>query len=112
MMDQLTPGTVTVQQQQSPHGGGTITTIAGGVFDAFKTSPILLLIVILNMAFAGAGAYYLIQIEAYRAADRQSLTAMVDKCIGQSVPLEYLTRLPPPYAPYREPERPHQEPEK
>ena len=80
-----------VQQQPSSHGG-TITTVAGGLFDAFKTSPVLLLIVILNGFFVAAAGYFLLKVEEYRAADRQSIAAMLDHCIAQTVPVEYLVR--------------------
>ena len=88
MTDQ--PPAVRVEQQ--PAGGGTVTTIAGGLFDAFKTAPILLLIVLLNGFFVAAAAYFLLKVEEYRAADRQSIAAMLDHCIAQTVPVEYLLR--------------------
>jgi len=79
-------------EQQPAGGGGTVTTIAGGLFDAFKTSPVLLLIVILNGVFVASAAYFLLQVEAYRAADRQAIATMLDKCIAQTVPVDYLVR--------------------
>jgi len=81
-----------VRVEQQPAGGGTVTTIAGGLFDAFKTSPVLLLIVILNGFFIGAAGYFLLKVEEYRAADRQSIAAMLDHCIAQTVPVDYLVR--------------------
>lgn len=57
------------------------TGIATGLIDAFKTSPVILLIVVLNMVFAGAAAYYLLHVEAYRAEDRRAIVGLIDKCI-------------------------------
>ena len=82
------PGVVI--QQQPQQSGGMVTTIAGGLFDAFKTSPMLLLIVILNIAFAGAASYYLLQMEKYRADDRHELADLLNKCLMQTVPIAYL----------------------
>ena len=50
-----------------------ISAVAGDVVDALRTSPVLLLIVLLNMAFAGGAAYYLVRVEDYRAQDRTAL---------------------------------------
>jgi hypothetical protein len=86
MADQ--PAPVIIQQQ--PAARGMVTTIAGDLFGAFQTSPILLLIVLLNIAFAGSAAYYLLQMEKYRADDRRALAALLDKCLMQTVPLTYL----------------------
>ena len=82
---------VLVSQHLPGNGrGGTITTIASGITDAFKTSPVMLLIVLLNGAFIASAAYYLIQVESYRTVERQAIAAMLDKCIAQTVPVEYL----------------------
>jgi hypothetical protein len=69
--------------------------VAGDVVDAFKTSPVLLLIVLLNMAFCGAAAYYLLRVEDYRAADRVALFSLLEKCTMHTVPIEALERRPP-----------------
>ena len=50
----------------------------------------LLLIVLLNMAFAGGAGYYLVRIEDYRAQDRTALLALLEKCTLHTVPLEAL----------------------
>ena len=73
-------------------GGGTITTVAGGVIDALKTSPVLLLIVLLNAAFIFAAAYFLMLQEGYRATDRAKLIEMIDGCITKTVPMDFLLR--------------------
>lgn len=77
---------------QSPHGNGKgmVTSITSGVFDAFKTSPVLLLIVLLNMAFICSAAYYMLQVEAYRAKDREALGTLLGKCLTEAVPIDYL----------------------
>jgi hypothetical protein len=73
--------------------------VASGAIEALKTSPVLLLIVLLNMVFAVAAAYYLLQVESYRAADRHKVAEMLDKCIGNTVPMEYLLRTHDPKGP-------------
>ena len=67
-----------------------ISAVAGDVVDALRTSPVLLLIVLLNMAFAGGAAYYLVHVEDYRAQDRTALLALLEKCTLHTVPLEAL----------------------
>ncbi len=49
---------------------GVVGGVATAVIDALKTSPVLLLIVLLNATFCGAAAYYLLQVEAYRHKER------------------------------------------
>lgn len=81
-------GQVPVIVQAAPAAG--VVGLGVGVVDALKTSPVLLLIVILNMAFAFAGSYYLLQVEAYRAADRAALAGLLTKCLTETVPISYL----------------------
>jgi len=52
--------------------------VAGGLLDVFRTSPVLLLIVLLNMAFAGAGGYVITQLEQQRHIERM---AMMERCL-------------------------------
>ena len=40
----------------------------------------------------GLAGYYLLQVEHYRADDRKALATLLDKCLTQSVPLEYLNQ--------------------
>lgn len=71
----------------------TTSSAVAGVVDAVKTlPPVLLLIVLLNIAFAGVGGFYLLQVEAYRAADRQALASLLTKCLTETVPIDYLSR--------------------
>jgi hypothetical protein len=62
------------------------------VVDAFKGAPVLLLIALINAAFIGSPGYYLLKVESYRAEDRKALASLLDKCLTQSVPLEYLNQ--------------------
>jgi hypothetical protein len=55
-----------------------ISGVALSMVDALKTSPVLLLIVILNMAFAGGAAYYLTHIENMRS---EYLKLLLDRCL-------------------------------
>lgn len=70
------------QQQHRPNG---VTGLAGDAIDALKTSPVLLLIVLLNMAFAGAAAYYLTGIENKRS---EATKLILDRCIPYASPPE------------------------
>lgn len=53
----------------SPQMVQGVSGVANSAIDALKTSPVLLLIVLLNMAFAGAGAYVFMG-ALHLAADR------------------------------------------
>jgi hypothetical protein len=55
-----------------------VTGVASDVVSALRTSPVLLLIVILNMAFAGSAAYYLTGIENKRS---EVIKLMLDRCV-------------------------------
>src|SRR5262245_15128630 len=79
------PPNVIVQQPTTSALGGVL-----GVVDAFKGAPVLLLIALINASFIAAAAYYLLKVEGYRAEDRRALGSLLDKCLTQSVPLDYL----------------------
>lgn len=66
----------------SPRNGGVVS-VASGVVDALKTSPVILLIVLLNMAFAGGAAYYLATIENKRS---EAIKLILDRCIPYAYP--------------------------
>jgi hypothetical protein len=68
----------------------TVTGVASSVIDALRTSPVLLLIVLLNMAFAGSAAYYLVSVEAHRSVGVTRLLDLLEKCTLHTVPLEAL----------------------
>ena len=61
----------------------TLTNIAGDVVGAFKTSPVLLLIVLLNMAFAGAASYFMVHLESWR---HEAMVTLMDRCIPRHAP--------------------------
>lgn len=63
---------------------GTMTGVAIGVVDALRTSPVILLIVLLNMAFVLGGAYYLTGIENKR---NEAMRLILDRCIPHAQPL-------------------------
>jgi hypothetical protein len=63
-----------------------------GVVDALKGAPMLLLLALINASFIATGGYYLLQVEHYRADDRKALASLLEKCLTQSVPLEYLLK--------------------
>lgn len=71
---------------------GSFGGMAAGVVEALRASPVLLLIVLLNGFFVAAAGYYLLQVEAYRAADRSALISLLDRCASQTVPMDYLLR--------------------
>jgi hypothetical protein len=57
--------------------------VAIDTINALKTSPVLLLIVLLNIAFAGGAAYYLTNIENKRS---EYLTMLLDRCLPSQHP--------------------------
>jgi hypothetical protein len=57
---------------------GGITGIATGTIDALKSSPILLVMVILNAAFLGAGSYYL---SKQQDDNSQVMIKIFDRCL-------------------------------
>jgi len=97
MSTQPPTGSVTVTPAPAPapnvivqQPGTSITGSITGVVDAFKGAPVLLLIALINAAFIATAGYYLLKVEAYRADDRKALGQLLDKCLTQSVPLDYL----------------------
>jgi hypothetical protein len=63
-----------------------------GALDDLKSTPVLLSIVLLNGFFIVSAAYYLINTEGYRAADRQTLIKALDNCVQHTVPTEFLNK--------------------
>jgi CDP-diacylglycerol pyrophosphatase len=55
-----------------------VTSVATSAIDALKTSPVLLLIVLLNMAFAGSAGWYLASTENKR---NEAVRLILDRCI-------------------------------
>jgi hypothetical protein len=74
MTEPTPPTTQTVVVSRSADMAG----VAGGLLDVFRTSPVLLLIVLLNAAFAGAGGYVIGQLESQRHIERM---AMMERCL-------------------------------
>jgi hypothetical protein len=71
----------------------SVTGLAAQAIGALGGAPVLLVLVLINGCFVGAGGYYLLQVEQYRAKDREAIVGVVDKCITNSfnsVPVEYL----------------------
>src|SRR6185312_7595682 len=77
MADPPLPQTVIVHAPPSTSVIGAITTS----LDALKTSPVLLLIVLLNGFFCAAAGYYLLQVEAYRHVERRDVIDMLGRCM-------------------------------
>jgi len=61
-----------------PSRNATIVNVADDVIGAFKSAPILLLIVLLNMAFAGAASYFMVQLETLR---HEASKMILDRCL-------------------------------
>lgn len=61
----------------------SVTGVAGSAVDALRSSPTLLVMVLLNMAFLGAAAYYLRQQQdnAFRL-----VSEMFDRCLPEKPP--------------------------
>lgn len=52
-----------------------------GLFEAFKASPVLLLIVVLNAFFCAGATYYLLRSAEYRHMERQQEFDLLARCI-------------------------------
>lgn len=52
-----------------------------------------MLIVILNIVMICAAAYYLAQVEETRAASVEKIGTLLDKCIGDTVPIAAFNRV-------------------
>jgi hypothetical protein len=50
--------------------------------ESLRASPLLLLVLLLNMLFVLAVGYYLLRLEQYRSEDRKTLMVMLDKCLN------------------------------
>lgn len=66
-------------------------TVATAVSD-LKQRPDLLFIVLLNMAFIGAGAWVISMEETNRANDRNAMMSMIEKCALNTVPVSYIDK--------------------
>jgi hypothetical protein len=86
------PPTVHIVAADPQTVSGVAVRVAGNIVDVFRTSPVLLLIVLLNMAFCAAAAYYLVVVEDHRTHERDTLIALLEKCTMHTVPLEALPR--------------------
>jgi hypothetical protein len=73
-----------------PRNNSSIVGNITGVIGELRTSPVLLMLVLLNAAFIFAAAYFLMQLEAYRAKDRTGLIETINSCITKTVPIEVL----------------------
>ena len=77
-----------IQQQQTPPPPQTLIGASGKVADNVVTTlgaePLMLVVVLLNAAFLGAGSYYLASLEGYRHAERLKSISAFDRCIASS----------------------------
>jgi hypothetical protein len=55
---------------------------------ALGAQPVLLLIVILNMIFIGAGAYFFVQLEHFRHAERSQIITLLARCEAPDRPVQ------------------------
>jgi hypothetical protein len=68
-----------------------VITVASGAIDALKTSPILLVMVLLNCAFLGVAAYYL---RTQQQSAFTLVTKVLDRCLPDTPP-HYNREAPP-----------------
>jgi ABC-type transport system involved in cytochrome bd biosynthesis fused ATPase/permease subunit len=54
---------------------------------ALGAQPLMLTVVLLNLVFAGVGGYFLLRLEAYRAANLTALIELVRSCVLETAPL-------------------------
>ena len=66
------------QPQTVVQAGGRV---AESIIGGFTNAPVLLLIVVLNIAFVLAAAYYLAQVEAHRINTANQITELLRLCI-------------------------------
>jgi hypothetical protein len=66
----------------------------GHVTAALGAQPLLLVIVLLNMTFAGIAGYFMLSLEKYRAANTTQLIGLMESCILYTAPTRH--QEPPP----------------
>lgn len=64
-----------------------ISGIANNAIDALKNSPVLMLVILLNVVFVISFGYYLMKAEQHQAEYRQSALLIMEKCILQTTPI-------------------------
>jgi hypothetical protein len=69
-------------------------TVAGDTIGALGAQPVLLLIVILNMIFAGMGGWFFTTLERYRHDERSQIIGLLARCDMPDHPAQ--RREPPP----------------
>lgn len=93
MASEERPVTPVIVQPQAR--AGIVAEISGGLLDTFKTlPPVLMILVLLNMCFAGVGGYYLLRVEEYRANDRKATHDLLAKCLTETVHIDFLKANP------------------
>lgn len=65
--------------------GGNGARVAGHVVSQLGVQPIFLVVILMNAIFCGAAAYYLLEQEKYRHAERSEVLNLMRFCIGSSV---------------------------
>lgn len=66
-----------------PPRATSIVAVADDVIGALKASPVILLIVLLNCAFAGAASYFMVRLETFR---HEAMVTLLDRCIPKQPP--------------------------
>lgn len=78
------PGTVVLPPQTALQlGAGSLNQVTA----ALGTQPLLLVIVLLNMTFAGLAGYFMLQLEGYRAENLSAIIGLVRECVLNTAPL-------------------------
>jgi hypothetical protein len=57
------------------------TRIAESAIDGLRTTPTLLVMVILNCVMIGAAAWYLLKLEENRQRERERFTTILERCM-------------------------------
>lgn len=70
--------TVIVQPQPQPPSGNPVV-VATGLIDALRQQPMLLVVVVLNIAMIFSAAFFLLRLEEYRHLERLEMFKLIDK---------------------------------
>lgn len=65
--------------------GGNGARVAGHVISQLGVQPIFLVVILMNAIFCGAAAYYLLEQEKYRHAERSEVLNLMRACMGSSM---------------------------
>jgi hypothetical protein len=57
-----------------------VSAVAGGVITALRSSPVMVLVLVLNMLMVSGAIYYLVRFEQFRHSEREQLYKILHAC--------------------------------